>query len=434
MRKIVQFLGKRPGLAILVSFLTIIFVGTICLTLPSATGNHKITSFIDAFFTATSAVCVTGLTVKNTATYFNQFGQTVILCLIQIGSLTIITAYVNIFMFFVEIKDKMIENAAHAQSDKERGNIFIISIGFTLTAELVIFLYLKFIARMEYFDAVFHSISAFANAGFSTYSESLIGYSMSLNVIIPIMVGIIVGGLGFPVWRYFLSALKIDRKGAKYKHYSLVVLYSTASLILAGFLLIYFAEGFGGKKEMLAAIFQSVTARTAGFNTVAINNMSQASQLILMALMFIGGAWGSTAGGIKIFTFTILALLMYSALWKRKHNGIIIFGRSIPDDCVRSVMLIFLISIFGTFIFCLGLIYTENTNINFALFETISALNNVGLTLGLTNHLSGIGKVLIIILMLAGRIGPLTLISKMREKIKQSQVNYPVENIDNLLV
>lgn len=434
MNRIVKFLEQRPGLAILASFLTIILAGTAFLMLPWAAQDGIKTGFIDALFTATSAVCVTGLIVKDTATHFSQFGQMIILCLIELGKLTIIIVCTNIFISFTRIKDQLLEDATHTQSNKERKKILITSISFMFAIEFFIFLHLHFGAELEYFDAIFHAISASANAGFSTYSNSLINFSSSLIVMIPVMMAIVMGGLGFPIWRYFLSIMRLDKEGSKYKHYSIVVSIATLFLIFIGFILIYASEGFGGKQEIIKALFQSITARTAGFHTIALDQLSQTSHLVLMLLMFIGGAWGSSAGGIKVFTFIILILFVYSFSWKRKNNELIILNRSIPEEFIRSVFLIVTLSILTIFTAVLILTYTERETLNIVLFEVVSAFNNVGLTLGLTGRLSFFGKILVILLMLFGKIGPLTLILKTRRKVKKSRFNYPKENQDNLLV
>ena len=425
---------------ILFGFAGVILVGTLLLLLPFATNNGQSASFWDALFTSTSAVCVTGLIVQDTATYWSVFGQSVILLLIQIGGMGVITVAAAITMASGKKISLMQRSTMQdAISAHQVGGIVRFT-GFILKGiflfELLGALVLMTVFIPEYglkgiWLAVFHSISAFCNAGFDLMGtkipySSLTSYAAHPVVNITIMLLIVIGGIGFLTWQ------DIRQNGIHMKRYrmqSKVILATTGILLLIPALYFFFfefsAEPMG--RRIFLSLFQSVTPRTAGFNTADLTALSEAGQTLTIGLMLIGGSPGSTAGGMKTTTAAVL-IACAAAVFRRRENGRF-FGRRIADDTVKNALTVFLMYI--TLFLLGGMIISrvENLPILTCLFETASAIGTVGLTLGITPGLHLVSKLILICLMFLGRIGGLTLIFATLSANKNTLSKLPLEKI-----
>jgi trk system potassium uptake protein TrkH len=412
---------------ILLGFLGVIASGTILLMLPWARAGAGSAPFLDALFTATSATCVTGLITNDTATYWSVFGQTVILCLIQVGGLGVIT----VAIFITKLSGRKIglmqrSTMQEAIAAPQMGGIVRMT-GFILKMVVVIealgaaallpAMIPEFGIVRGIWYAVFHSISSFCNAGFDLMGvkepySSLTSYTGDVAVNVIVMVLIVVGGIGFLTW----DDVKCNRFHLRrYRMQSKVVLTVTAVLIVLPAVFFYWKEfGMPGWEDMsvgeriLASFFQSITTRTAGYNTVDLTQLTQSGQMIMILLMLIGGSPGSTAGGMKVTTLAVLFATAV-AVFRRRPNAHI-FGRRIPNDTAHyaATVLILYLSLFlagGIFIGC-----AENMPIVPALFEAASAIATVGVTLGITPDLCAASKVVLIILMFLGRVGGMTIV------------------------
>ncbi|NQT01640.1 MAG: Trk family potassium uptake protein [Planctomycetes bacterium] len=459
--------GKSPTRTLIVSFLVLIISGAGLLMLPKASTSESL-SFVDALFTATSATCVTGLIVKDTGQDFSLMGQVVILTLIQLGGLGIVV-FGAVFALLLGQALSLRESAAMQDLLSTRtlsriGNmIAFIFIG-TILIEAVDTIGLFGMwndvpgqvannIHQQYFYSIFHSVSAFCNAGFSLFHRSFISYNRSWQIYVVICPLIILGGLGFGVL-YDLVNTAVDRvkrffKKLFYKRYRLsmetpkrlrlqtkIVLSVSACLIVSGMLAILLFERYASRSDsaentgVLGALFQSITARTAGFNTVDISAMSASSKFVLILLMFIGGSPGSTAGGIKTVTLAVVIMTAVAAL--RKRQEVEMFRRSVRIVVVGRAVTITLLFVAVLFIATLALSITENSNgftMSEIMFEAGSALGTVGLTTGITPSLTTVGKLIIITTMLIGRLGPLTLLAALTFDLKPVRYNYPDEAV-----
>ncbi len=415
----------HPTNMLLMSYVLAITVGTLTLMLPIAAKSGHI-SWIDALFTATSAVCVTGLIVVDTGSYFSGFGQGVILFLIQIGGLGIMTISVALFQIIgkkVVFQQRMAMQEVFSHAPREDIYQLLRSVlFFTLTIEAVgtvlLFLYwqtdLPFAEAL--YQAVFHSVSAFCNAGFSLFSDSFMRGQSSLLLNITICSLIILGGIGFPVV-YELYRHSVMREKSKFSLQTKSVIAASAGLLLAGTVVILLSERtliptLGWGNGFLAAFFQSVTCRTAGFNTLDIASLNTATLLFMMFLMLMGASPGSCGGGIKTTTFAVLTAFSWTRLTRRKCVNL--FGKTVPDETVtKSIsVLVFAMSAVCISVFVILFIDPDhgaripgNRQFLSFLFETISAFGTVGLSMGVTPSLTLPGKLVIIVLMLIGRVG-----------------------------
>ncbi len=441
------FLSLSPAASVLSTFFLLIFLGAIALLLPCATHGTLTPniSIIDALFTATSAVCVTGLIVVDTATAFSRTGQTIILVLIQLGALGIMT-YAGIFALAFGQKMSMrgryvLQDILKTNGAGRVSSILPAIVATTFLCELLgaIPLYLGFRSTLSVqdsiFTALFHSISAFCNAGFSTFSNSLENFTGSIWINLPIILLIILGGLGFSVINesYRLILSKTNRKSKKYRLSLHTQLVWRMSLILigGGFLLILLGGDWSESSwtEIIwAGLFQSVTTRTAGFNSISLHMLAPWLLVLFMMFMFIGGAPGGTAGGIKVSTFGVLFHACKSMM--RGRNHVEILRRTLSDKIVRSAFVISgLAANYVAFTIVL-LTWTEPDLPFFDLvFEAFSAFGTVGLSLGVTPQLSTLGKVIIIVTMFVGRVGPLTLFLALARKRDEALYSYPAESV-----
>jgi len=458
--------GRNPTQVLIASFLVLIISGAALLMLPNSAANENI-GFVDALFTATSATCVTGLIVKDTGQDFSFMGQIIILSLIQLGGLGIVVFGAVIALLLgqaLSVRESVaMQDLLSARTVSRIGNmiafIFFGTVLIEAIGALAMFNMWNDVPgrvsnmHQQWFLSIFHSISAFCNAGFSLFSDSFTSYNRSWIVYITVCPLIILGGLGFGVL-YDLANIAADRvkrffKRLFNKHYRFsmkapkrmqlqtkVVLCVSSLLIVIGMLGILICDRFTGpsnpgqKTGVLDALFQSVTARTAGFNTVNIAGLSAASRFILILLMFVGGSPGSTAGGIKTVTLAVVVMTAVAAL--RKRQDVEMFKRSIRLTVVGRAITVTLLFVAVLFAATLALSITERSN-GFSMaqifFEAGSALGTVGLTTGITPSLTTAGKLIIIAVMLIGRLGPLTLLAVLTFNLKPARYNYPEEAI-----
>lgn len=414
----------------MLSYLGFILAGTFVLLLPFSTKNGI--SFIDALFTSTSAVCVTGLVVVDTGTTFSLIGQIVVAILIQVGGLGVMTFSVILFLSFgkrVSFRHRMVMQEVFAHTP--RGDIYkVVKSIFVFTGLIegigALLLFLYWLPDFDFFKAlhlgIFHSVAAFCNAGFSPFSSNLMEYRTSPLVNLTICGLIILGGIGFPVVYEIAEWLKIRKSGQKrLSIQAQSVLVTTAFLIFAGMGLFLWTEhdnvlrSVPWDESLWIAFFQSVTTRTAGFNTVDIGLLTNSTLLTMMVLMFWGASPGSTGGGAKTTTFAVICAFMWSRL--RGNTHVNLFKRTIPQDTLaKSIALIVLsIGLIATIFFLVLLTRYDvaaspEARGEFAdyLFEVISAFGTVGLSTGVTPRLNFVGKLLIIIMMFIGRVGVLT--------------------------
>ena len=431
---------------ILLGFAALILLGTAVLMLPVSTRGSGHAPFADALFTATSAVCVTGLVVHDTALYWSGFGQAVILLLIQIGGMGVVTVAVSVTMFSGRKIGLMQRGLMQESISAPRlGGIvrltrFILAVSFTVEAVGAVLLYLPFSRVVgggkAVWYAVFHSVSAFCNAGFDLMGvweagSSLTAFSANPLVNITVVALILIGGLGFLTWD------DLRCHGFHWQSYSMqskVILSLSAALLVLPFCFFYgyeFARAewgtLGGGERLWLSLFHTVTPRTAGFNTADLSRMSEEGRCVTICLMLLGGAPGSTAGGMKI---TTLAVLMASAaaVFKRNEESYL-FRRRIPQETIRSAAAVALLYTAlllggGLFISC-----REALPLGVCLFEAASALCTVGLSVGATAQLGAASRAVLIALMFLGRIGGLTLVFAALRPTDNGAARYPQESI-----
>ena len=411
------------------------------LTLPFATADGEGASFPDALFTATSAICVTGLVVQDTATYWSAFGQGVILLMIQIGGMGVVTLAVAITMLSgKKISLKARTTMQDAISAHHIGGVVNLT-GFIIKGTAIIelagalLLMPVFIPEFGVFKGIWysfwHSISAFCNAGFDLmgvrehYSSlTSVAFNPLLNIVVMLL--IIVGGIGFLTWEDIVTN-KWHFK--KYRMQSKVILVTSALLVVVPAVLFYFLEfeDVSAGQRVWAALFQSVTARTAGFNTVDLSLMSGAGMALMIALMIVGGSPGSTAGGMKTTTLATLFSTAISVFRNREHTHF--FGRRIPDSTVRQAGSI--LTMYLTLFLAGGCVISriDGLPLKECLFETASAVGTVGLSLGLTPQLGGLSRAILILLMYFGRVGGLTIIFAALGGTHSSPATLPQEKL-----
>lgn len=418
-----NWLRLSPPQILVLGFAAIIFIGTALLMLPISTSTGEPLEFIDALFTSTSATCVTGLVVVDTGTTFSSFGEIVIMLLIQIGGLgfmTMATLFALALKRRISLKDRLILQEAMNQSSMEGivrliRRVLLYSLIIEACGALILSIRWAFdmpIGQAIYYG-VFHAVTMFNNAGFDLFGDfrSLTGYVYDPVVNVVVMFLIVSGGIGFIV----LSDLIDFRKQRRLSLHSKVVLTMTATLLLVGFIIILIFEftnprtlgslNWGGK--FFGALFQSVTPRTAGANTIDITGLRQATQFFIVILMFIGASPGSTGGGIKTTTFTIMVGAVIAMM--RGREDIVMFRYRLAQERVLKALTIALLALLLVLTVSMILSTTEEGDFLEILFETTSAFGTVGLSMGLTPDLTVFGKVLISITMFAGRLGPLTL-------------------------
>jgi len=427
-----------------------ILAGSVLLLLPFSLAPGRELSWLDALFTATSATCVTGLAVVDTGSFFSPLGQRIILVLIQVGGLGIMTL-ASLTLYLLRKRITLTDRVAVGQNLLQDpgfhlGRFLLQVVGMTLGIELAgaLLLYAVSAGAMDPFAALFHSVSAFCNAGFSLYPDSLSRWAGNWPVNLAFILLITLGGLGFFVLvdlgRWGMAGLKGMVRGARRRPYrlnwySVVVLRASLGLSLAGavFLLVAILAGPApaGKPGsiLLTALFQSVTCRTAGFNTVVVGDLARGALLVMMGLMFIGAAPGSCAGGIKVTTFRVLVAHLVSEL--RGRDQVVLGRMAVRRETVRRAVVLFtfsaLLVIGAIFVLCLS----EAGEVRFLdiAFEAVSAFGTAGLSTGLTPRLSGTGKGVIILLMFMGRLGPLVFLGVLQSLARREAFARPESDL-----
>ena len=437
LKKAFDKITESPARVFTIGFLIVITLGGLILTTPFVTQSGKRTGIIDAFFVAASATCVTGLTPVNTGMHWNTLGHVVIIILIQIGGLGVMSIASLVPLILrkkIGLKSRQIlRDQFNIESMAGMINLFIYVLIFTFSVEALGALFLSFRFVPTYglgkgiWYAVFHSISAFCNAGFDILGDSIYPLRADYLVNITIMLLIIIGGLGFMV----TSEIFYRRDLKKISTNSKLVLVITLILILVGAFGFYLleslqggvldGEGFG--PGMLESFFQSVVARTAGFYSVDLSKIKVSTSLLLIGLMFIGGSPGSTAGGIKTTTFGVLVIATISVIKNEKEP--VVFGRSISDESIKKALSIFMISLTIVLLVSFTISITDNFNFIDILYETTSALATVGASRGITPELSRIAKILLGLCMYLGRIGPMTMAYAFGLKAEDKMIKYP---------
>ncbi len=426
---------------IIMGFAGVILLGTVLLMLPFSSAEKVITPFHEALFTATSAVCVTGLVVKDTGSYWSLAGQTIILALIQIGGLGVVTVAASVSLLSGK-KISLMQRSTmqNAISAPKVGGIvrltrFILRGTFLIEAAGTVLLLPVFMGdygKKGIWMSVFHSISAFCNAGFdilgtdSSMFPSLTRYSGNILINLVIMLLIITGGIGFLTWDdIYTNKLNFKR----YRMQSKIILMTTACLILFPTVFFYICDltNLPMGKRLLAAAFQSVTTRTAGFNTINISEMSEASKAVMILLMLIGGSPGSTAGGMKTTTFSVLILNAIATFRSQENAGA--FGRRLEYHVIKNAATIAMLYFALFFGGGIAISVYEGLPLLECLYEAASAVGTVGLTLGITPELHVFSQVVLIILMYLGRVGGLTLIYAVFSGRNKGNAKLPLEKI-----
>ncbi|AEH44807.1 H(+)-transporting two-sector ATPase [Thermodesulfatator indicus DSM 15286] len=448
-KRINRKLERHPARAVIYSFALADIIGAILLWCPFS--HVKTLSFIDALFTSTSAICVTGLTVVNTAQDFTHLGQFIILVLMQLGGLGVMTFSVFIALGF---KDSLSFSSRlslqesflpHFTPEPRKLLFTIFAYTFISEALIALGLFLCFLGhglgiKVSLAQAIFHAVSAFCNAGFSTFNDGMIDFQKSYAVLALIALAILLGNTGFPIVYELLSFFK-EKRHKLSLHFKLTV-YTHVALIIFGTVAFLWFDSAGAMAglswplKVVTAVFHSVSARTAGFNSIDIAHFSEHSIYVFLILMVIGACPGSTGGGIKTTTFAVLSCTVWSRL--RGFPQAVAFKRSIPVDQVGKAVTLVFIYLLAIMLFHFFLTFTE-PNIPFyksqheflgALFEVVSALGTVGLSTGVTSNLNLWGKICIILTMFVGRVGLLSLISFLSEVGHEPRpYRYPKERV-----
>ena len=430
---------------ITIGFALLILLGTFLLMLPISSRSREWTSFTNAIFTSTSATCVTGLVVYDTFSYWSIFGQLTLITLIQIGGLgfmTIITMFSFLLKRRIGLRERrlLMESAGSTELRGVLRMIRKILYGTFITEAVgALLLSVRFVPKMGLlrgiYNAVFHSVSAFCNAGFDLMGRyepfsSLTLFYDDIYVNLIICGLIIIGGVGFIVWN---DIFNFRHNVHKYSLHSKIVLVTTGVLLLVGTVLFYVFERDGvlasmpEHKRWLVSFFQSVTSRTAGFNTADLSGISHSTLVIFCILMFIGGSPGSTAGGVKTTTF---AILVFSAVASaRRSNYITVFKKRLEEKTARQASAVVVTYVLALAAAIMVMCAVEPFSLTSIVFEAVSAMGTVGVTMGITSELSVVSRYIVIILMYAGRIGGLTLMLTLAEKRKQVAVKRPAEQV-----
>ena len=432
----------NPSKAVVLGFAGAILVGSLLLMLPISAEGPGGSSFRVALFTSTSAICVTGLAVVDTATYFTPFGQGVIVVLIQVGGLGIMTGASLLFLAVsrrIGLRNRMIaqtERNALNLGDLRRVLIGVVTFSFLAEAVFALILAIRFWTEpgvglgTALWRGVFHAISAFNNAGFSLFSNNLVGYVTDPTVTLAVALAVIVGGIGFPVW---LDVRRRQKAPRRWSLHTKITLVTTAGLIVGGWIVLTALEWsndgtlgpLSAPGKFLAGFFASVVPRTAGFNTIDYGHMHPEGLLITDMLMFVGGGSGSTAGGIKVTTFALLAMMAIAEV--RGRRDVNAFRRRVPGSAQRQALTIAFAGVNAIVLGALALMVTSSFGFSETLFEAISAFATVGLSTGITPHLSGAGDGILIGLMYLGRVGPLTLAVALVLREHDPRFRYPEE-------
>lgn len=431
----------HPTQVLALGFLGVILLGTVLLMVPLATVDNRGLPWLDAVFTATSAVCVTGLVVVDTGTVLSRFGQLVILVLVQIGGLGFMSLAAIIAVLLgkrITINDRVILKESLNQLSLG-GIVRVVRyiVVFTLSIEVVgaVVLAVVFWQTMPLGEAVyhgvFHAVSAFNNAGFDLFTTSLIPFNTNPVVMICVMLLLTIGGMGVLVW---VNALSHGWQVAQWSLHTKIVVWTTSALLVVGSMLVFVFEYGAGAfvqfslaEKVLNSVFQSTTARTAGFFSVPLTSLTTATIVVMMILMFIGASPGSTGGGIKTTTFALAMLTVYNVL--RGRNEIHVWQRTVTAPLLLKSFAVVFVAISWVMVATLILTITESAPFLWLIFEVVSAFATVGLTLGVTPELTDVGKFVIIATMYMGRVGPLTLFAALMLRNRTPPYRHAEESV-----
>jgi trk system potassium uptake protein TrkH len=432
----------RPARSIVFAFALAIAVGTGLLMVPLATSGAGGATFLEALFTATSAVCVTGHVIVDTATYWSPFGQIVILALIQVGGFGIMTfaSLIGIAVLRKVSLRSRLTTAAEAHSvelDDVSGLVGrIVRISLIIEGAVALLLFLRFafgygepIGRAAWL-AVFHAVSSFNNAGFALFSDNLVSYASDPLICLPIAAAIILGGIGFPV---IMQLRKHLHHTLKWTMNTRIVLAGTVTLLIAGTIYITAIEWsnpatlgpMAWPEKLLAGFFTSVQTRTAGFNSINIGAMDPASWIGMDALMLVGGGPAGTAGGIKITTFAVLFFIIVTEL--RGEGAVNVFGKRLSRAVHREAITVVLLAVAVVAAATVALMLLTDFALDQLLFEAVSAFGTVGLSTGITADLPPAGQIILILLMFIGRLGPITFASGLALADRRITYEFPKE-------
>lgn len=432
---------RHPARLVPLGFLIAILVGTGLLMLPVSKAGEGAAPLLTALFTSTSAVCVTGLIVVDTPVYWSGFGQAVILALFQVGGFGIMTGATLLGLLVAGRLNLGTRLVAHAETRSGLGDVagvLKLALVATVAVELLATIALALRLRLDYdlswgeafWHGLFQAISAFNNAGFSTWSDSLTRFASDPVFILPLMLAVILGGLGFPVM------YELRRQPLAFSRWSVhakITLLGSAALIAGGALLIGLYEwhnpdtlgALNGTGKWLGALFHSVTSRTAGFNTIDMGATTLETQTVNWALMFIGGGSAGTAGGVKVTTFFLLGFAVWAEIGG--HHETVAFRRRVPEQSLRLAVTVVLMALtvvaFGT----LGLLSVSDFALHDVIFETISATFTVGLSTGITGDMPPAGRCILIVLMFVGRVGSVTVATALALRGHHRRYRYPEE-------
>ncbi len=433
----------KPAQILMLGFAAVIAAGAILLTLPAATINGRGLSFVDALFTATSATCVTGLVVVDTQTTFSIFGKVVILSLIQVGGLGIMTMSTMIALILgkrIGLRERMVMQEAlnvFSTAGVVRLTKMVLVVTLLIEGTGALLLWWRWWPDLGGAQAlwygVFHAVSSFNNAGFDLFGDfrSLTPFISDVAVNLIISSLIILGGIGFAV----IADLHRKREFGKLTIHSKLALITTGWLILIGTILILFFElnnpltlqPLSWKGKLLAAYFQSVSPRTAGFNTLDLVSLHSVTQFLIVILMFIGASPGSTGGGIKTTTFGAILLTVWGTITGKSE--VIIYERRLPRETIRKALVIVTTSMALVIAVTMALLITQKADFLALMFEATSAFGTVGLSMGVTPDLTPIGRLIIAFTMYAGRVGPLTVAFALTQQLGKANVKYLEEKI-----
>ncbi|GAA5026001.1 potassium transporter TrkG [Microbacterium fluvii] len=432
----------RPARVVVYGFAAAILIGTGVLMLPLSSRTGAWTNPVDALFTATSAICVTGLTTLDTATHWSGFGQAAILVMIQLGGLGImifatLLGLILARRFTVRRRITAIAESSTLDRSDVRGAIRRVALT-SLVIEAIVFALLlpRFALAYDHdvwlatWHALFHSVSAFNNAGFALYSDNLIGFAADPWICLPLCAAIILGGLGFPVLHELRRQFSWPRRWSMNTRLVLVV---SAALLVVGTIYITAGEwsnpatlgAYSPGERVLIGFFHSVQTRTAGFNSVDIGLMAEHTRIGMDVLMFIGGGPGGTAGGIKVTTFAVLAFVLLAEL--RGERVVNIFRKQLAPEVMRQALTVALIAVAAVVTGTIALMVIADLGLDAALFESVSAFATVGLTTGITPGLGAPAKLVLVLLMFLGRLGPLTLGTAIALRERKELFEYPKE-------
>ncbi len=428
---------------IVVGFLSILILGGSMLMLPIASQSGNITPFWDAFFTAASALFVTGQVTLETATHWSYFGKTVIMFLIEIGGLGFMTVIVMFFFMLgkkLGIREKkIIQESLNIDDISEAKSMVTYVLGFSIAIQIIgaILLSLEFVPMFGLikgiYYSIFHSISAFCNAGFDLFGNSMVGFQENPYILFVIMTLIVTGGLGFIVWRDLFTF----RKNKKLLFHTRIVLGATSIVLFSSFVLLFISEYRNGTfshlslpNQLVNTLFLAVTPRTAGYANINYQHLSMAGIFITLILMFMGGSSGSTAGGFKLTTLAVLFFAITSRFRKEETHY---KNRAIGRERVQRAFLLLVVGIIIITVALLLLFMTQTIpqelGFEAVLMEVFSCFGTVGLSLGLTPYLNWFGKFILILLMFMGRVGTLTVILSLGSVDKESKIHYPEDSV-----